>query len=153
MSHYKDEYKALLVDLISKAESCQIESPVEIIEIIKQQTQPNFSFDHTLFQELHTRLPLFHAYEPPSRFTGQEKHQITMLIAWLISGLQNWTKLHDTDYSELKTFLVILNRFNINNSWIQVINAIPEFMQLCVQLVQKTPHKVFGNLILFEGGG
>ena len=38
-------------------------------------------------------------------------------------------------------------------TWIQVINAIPEFMQLCVQLVQKTPHEVFGNLTLFEGGG
>jgi hypothetical protein len=32
-----------------------------------------------------------------------------------------------------------------NSTWIQVINAIPEFMQLCVQLDQKTPHEAFGN--------
>ena len=38
-------------------------------------------------------------------------------------------------------------------AWIQVINAIPEFMRLCVQLVQKTRHEVFGNLTLFEVGG
>ena len=39
------------------------------------------------------------------------------------------------------------------NSWIQVINAIPEFMRLCVQVVQKIRHEVFGSLILFEVGG
>ena len=46
-----------------------------------------------------------------------------------------------------------VTHFQTKEAWIQVINAIPEFMQLCVQLVQKTPHEVFGNLALFEDGG
>jgi hypothetical protein len=65
-----------------------------------------------------------------------------------------WKK-HENDICNT----LIFNRLNLSaialvfNPWIQVINAIPEFMQLCVQLVQKTPHEVFGNLTLFEGGG
>ncbi|MEY3881682.1 MAG: hypothetical protein RIQ94_2478, partial [Pseudomonadota bacterium] len=51
----------------------------------------------------------------------------------------------------LYSIVQIVNFFeklDLLTTWIQVINAISEFMQLCVQLVQKTPHEVFGNLIL-----
>jgi len=132
MNHYENEYKAWLVDLINGVESCQIEPPVEIIEIIKQHTKPNFSFDDELFQQLDTlNLPKFYPYEPTDRFTTQEKQQIVMLIAWLISGLRKWSKQHDSDYSQLKTFLIILNSFDDNSYLYEILpSAIKENTEL-----------------------
>jgi hypothetical protein len=136
MNHYENEYKAWLVDLINGVESCQIEPPVEIIEIIKQHTKSDFSFDYELFQQLDTiKLPKFYLHEPADKFTTQEKQQIAILIAWLISSLSKWNKLHDSDHSQLKTFLIILNSFDVNSYLYEILpSSIKENTELLDEL-------------------
>lgn len=122
MNHYENEYKVLLVSLTNKASSFKIKIPVKILAIVKKYTSPNFAFDQFMFQELNNiKLAKFYLHEPPSRFTAQEKRQVTTLIAWLISSLSNWNKLQDSDYFELKTLLIILNSFDVNGYLYEIL--------------------------------
>ena len=111
--NYENEYKNLLTDLMEKTKSYEIKKPVELIEIVQRNTQSNFSFDYVIFQELDSKIPSFKQYEHPDKFIEQE--QVTSLMAWLISSLNKWKASNDSDYIELKSCLIILNSFNVDN--------------------------------------
>jgi hypothetical protein len=66
----------------------------------------------------------------------------------VVRSVSNW-KL----YSRNQSLKLLHFRKGKDETWIQVINAIPEFMQLYAQLDQKTLNEVFDSLNLFEGGG
>lgn len=114
ISPYENQYKELLAYLLKKADFYELEQPVEMIEIVKSHAQVNFAFNHDIFYELNNiNLPRLNLYEPISRLSEQDIHQVTKLLTWLIYELKNWRKADDADYSKLKTSLIILNNFQI----------------------------------------
>lgn len=140
--NYENEYKNLLIDLMEKTKSCEIKKPVELIEIVQRHTQSNFSFDdNILFQELDSKIPSFKQYEHPDKFTEQE--QVTSLMAWLISSLNKWKASHDSDYIELKSCLIILNYFNVDN---YIYELLPSYFESNAPFLDELQHLISNNM-------
>ena len=69
-----------------------------------------------------------------------------------VEAINKRTQIAYTVFSKVES-MITTPQTGFKITWIQVINAISEFMRLYVHFVQKTQHEVFGNLAFFEGGG